>query len=346
MREGQGKAHMKTVLLTGSAGFIGFHTARRLLERGDAVVGLDNLNAYYDPRLKAARLALLENHPAYRHARLDLTDRAGVLALFDETKPQGVINLAAQAGVRYSLEQPATYVDSNVVGFLNILEGCRATSPAHLVFASTSSVFGANAKLPFSVRDGANHPLTLYAATKLANESMAHSYAHLFGIPCTGLRFFTVYGPWGRPDMALFKFTKAILAGEAIEVFGEGRMQRDFTYVDDIVSGVVAALDNIPGPDPAWDATAPNPSTSGVAPWRILNLGASVRVELMTYIRLLEEKLGRKAEINLLPMQPGDVRSTEADVSDTRQALGYAPSTPVEVGVGRFVDWYMDYYQP
>jgi UDP-glucuronate 4-epimerase len=231
-----------------------------------------------------------------------------------------------------------------VVGFLNILEGCRATQPKHLVFASTSSVFGANGKLPFSVRDGANHPITLYAATKLANEAMAHSYAHLFGFPCTGLRFFTVYGPWGRPDMALFKFTEAILAGEPIEVFGEGRMQRDFTFVDDIVDGVVAALDRPAAADAAWDPQAPNPSTSGVAPWRILNLGASSRVELMAYIRLLEAKLGRKAEINLLPMQPGDVRATEADVSDTRTALGYAPKTPVEEGVGRFVDWYLSYY--
>jgi UDP-glucuronate 4-epimerase len=316
----------------------------RLLARGDQVVGLDNLNPYYDPKLKAARLAQLEAQPGYRHARLDLTDRPGVTALFEETRPDGVINLAAQAGVRYSLEQPATYVDSNVVGFLNILEGCRATAPKHLVFASTSSVFGANGKLPFSVRDGANHPITLYAATKLANEAMAHSYAHLFGFPCTGLRFFTVYGPWGRPDMALFKFTKAILAGEPIEVFGEGRMQRDFTFVDDIAEGVIAALDRPAAIDPDWDPLAPGPASSGVAPWRILNLGNSSRVELMTYIRLLEAKLGRKAEIKLLPMQPGDVRATEADISDTRAALGYAPKTPVEEGVGRFVDWYLSYY--
>jgi UDP-glucuronate 4-epimerase len=336
---------MRTVLVTGSAGFIGFHVARRLLERGDAVVGLDNLNAYYDPQLKAARLALLEQHPAYRHARLDLADRAGVTALVAETKPSGVINLAAQAGVRYSLEQPAAYVDANVVGFLNILEACRAQPPEHLVFASTSSVFGANGKLPFSVRQPATHPLTLYAATKLANEAMAHAYAHLFAIPCTGLRFFTVYGPWGRPDMALFKFTKAILAGEPIPVFGEGRMQRDFTYVDDIVDGVIAALDRPARVDPAWDAQAPSPATSGVAPWRVLNLGASARVELMTYIRLLEDKLGRKAQLDLLPMQPGDVRATEADVADTRAALDYAPSTPVEVGVSRFVDWYREYYR-
>ena len=335
---------MATILVTGSAGFIGFHTARRLLARGDTVVGLDNLNAYYEPALKAARLAQLEAEPGFRLAKLDLADRAGVAALFDEVRPDGVINLAAQAGVRYSLEQPATYVDSNVVGFLNILEGCRATQPKHLVFASTSSVFGANGKLPFSVHDGASHPLTLYAATKLANESMAHSYAHLFGVPCTGLRFFTVYGPWGRPDMALFKFTKAILAGEPIDVYGEGRMQRDFTYVDDIVDGITAALDRPAVVDPAWSPEAPDPSTSGVAPWRIFNLGAASRVELMTYIRLLEAKLGRAAQINLLPMQPGDVRFTEADISDTRAALGYAPGTPVDEGVSRFVDWYLDYY--
>src|SRR3569833_2015343 len=246
------------ILVTGSAGFIGFHLSQRLLARGDEVVGLDDLNAYYDPALKAARLAILERHPAYRHARLDLADRPGVAALFASFRPEAVVNLAAQAGVRYSLESPATYVDANVVGFLNILEGCRATQPKHLVFASTSSVYGANGKLPFNVRDGANHPITLYAATKLANEAMAHSYAHLFGIPATGFRFFTVYGPWGRPDMALFKFTQAILAGEPIDVFGEGRMQRDFTYVDDIVDGVVAVLDHPPVPDPAWDPAAPD----------------------------------------------------------------------------------------
>lgn len=335
---------MASYVVTGAAGFIGFHTSLRLLARGDRVVGLDNLNPYYDPALKAARLAQLERHPNYRQATMDLEDSGGVAALFAEERPDGVVNLAAQAGVRYSLESPRTYVDSNVVGFLSILEACRAAQPKHLVFASTSSVFGANGKLPFKVTDGANHPLTLYAATKLANESMSHAYAHLFGIPCTGLRFFTVYGPWGRPDMALFKFTKAILDGQPIDVYGEGKMQRDFTFVDDIVDGVVAALDNPPAPDPAWDATDPNPATSGVAPWRILNLGNSSRVELMTYIRLLEQKLGRKAELNLMPMQPGDVRSTEADVSETRAAIGYEPKTPVEVGVGRFVDWYLDNY--
>ena len=333
------------ILVTGSAGFIGFHLSQRLLARGDQVVGLDDLNSYYDPALKAARLALLEADPAYRHARLDLADRDGVAALFAEAKPTAVVNLAAQAGVRYSLESPRTYVDSNVVGFLNILEGCRATRPKHLVFASTSSVYGANGKLPFSVHDGANHPITLYAATKLANEVMAHSYAHLFGIPSTGFRFFTVYGPWGRPDMALFKFTEAILAGRPIDVYGEGRMQRDLTYVADIVDGLVAAIDRPAEVNPAWDPLNPDPATSGVAPWRVLNLGNSQRVELMHYIEVLEEKLGRKAMLNLMPMQPGDVARTEADVEETRAALDYAPSTPIEVGIGAFVDWYLDYYR-
>ena len=333
------------ILVTGSAGFIGFHLSRRLLERGEAVVGLDNLNAYYDPQLKAARLAILEGHPGYRHAALDLADRDGVTALFAETRPTAVVNLTAQAGVRYSLEKPEAYVDSNVVGFLNILEGCRAVQPAHLLYASTSSVYGANGKLPFNVHDHAVHPITLYAATKLANEAMAHSYAHLFGIPCTGFRFFTVYGPWGRPDMALFKFTDAILSGRPIDVYGEGRMQRDFTYVDDIVDGLVAALDRPPSPDPDWNPQSPDPATSGVAPWRILNLGASRRVELMRYIEVLEEKLGTKAQLNLMPMQAGDVARTEADTEETRKVLDYQPSTSIEEGVGRFVDWYRDYYK-
>ncbi len=333
-----------TILVTGSAGFIGFHLSRRLLSLGLQVVGLDNLNAYYDPALKAARLAILEAEPGYRHARLDLADRDGVAALFAEHRPQAVVNLAAQAGVRYSLESPSTYVDSNVVGFLNILEGCRATAPRHLVFASTSSVYCNHANLPFNVHDAATHPITLYAASKLANEAMAHAYAHLFGIPATGFRFFTVYGPWGRPDMALFKFTEAMLKGQPIDVYGEGRMQRDFTYVEDIVDGLVAAIDRPPAPNPAWDSTRPDPATSS-APWRVLNLGAGRRVELMTYIRVLEAKLGVEAKLNLMPMQAGDVASTEADTAETRAVLDYAPSTPVEVGVGRFVDWYRAYYQ-
>lgn len=334
-----------SVLLTGSAGFIGFHVAQRLLDRGQEVVGVDNLNPYYDPQLKAARLAILEKRPGYRHAKLDLADRDGVAALFSETRPTEVINLAAQAGVRYSLERPDAYVDSNIVGFLNILEGCRAVQPRHLVYASTSSVYGANGALPFNVHDGAAHPITLYAASKLANESMAHAYAHLFGVPATGFRFFTVYGPWGRPDMALFKFTDAILAGRPIDVYGEGRMQRDFTYVDDIVEGVLAGLDRPAAVNPAWDPQKPDPATSGVAPWRVLNLGAGRRVELMRYIEVLEDKLGKKAALNLMPMQAGDVARTEADVEETRATLGYAPETPVEVGVGRFVDWYLEYYR-
>jgi len=332
-----------TILVTGSAGFIGFHLSRRLLDRGEEVVGLDSLNAYYDPKLKASRLAILEGHKGYRHATLDLADREGVPALFAEVKPTAVVNLAAQAGVRYSLESPQTYVDSNVVGFLNILEGCRAVQPRHLVYASTSSIYGNHANLPFNVHDAATHPITLYSASKLANEAMAHAYAHLFGIPATGFRFFTVYGPWGRPDMALFKFTDAILKGQPIDVYGEGKMQRDFTYVDDIVDGLVAALDRPPAPNPAWDAENPDPATSA-APWRILNLGASRRVELMRYVEVLEEKLGRKATINFLPMQAGDVARTEADTEETRAVLDYAPSTSIETGVGRFVDWYREYY--
>jgi len=332
------------MLVTGSAGFIGYHVAQILLARGDTVVGIDNLNSYYDPALKSARLARLEANPLYRHARIDLEDAAAVMALFAETRPQGVVNLAAQAGVRYSLEQPGAYVQSNVVGFLSVIEACRAFPPAHTVYASTSSVYGANRKLPFSVHDGANHPITLYAATKLANEAMAHSYAYLFGLPMTGLRFFTVYGPWGRPDMALFKFTKAILAGEPIEVFGEGKMQRDFTFIDDIAAGVVAALDTPATLDPEWDAQAPDPASSGVAPWRVLNIGNSQRVELMRYIEVLEQALGIKADIRLLPMQNGDVQRTEADISDTRRLLGYEPTVSVEEGVGRFVEWYRGYY--
>lgn len=333
------------VLVTGSAGFIGFHTTLRLLERGETVVGIDNLNSYYDPALKQARLEQLLVHPSYRHHTLDLADASGVAAVFAEHHPKRIVHLGAQAGVRYSLEAPGTYVSSNVTGFLSIIEGARAAGCEHLVYASTSSAYGANGKLPFAPSDGANHPLTLYAATKIANEAMAHSYAHLFGIPLTGLRFFTVYGPWGRPDMALFKFTRAILKDEPIDVYGEGRMSRDFTYVDDIVTGIVAALDQPATVNPAWDATAPDPSTSGVAPWRILNLGAGQPVPLMRYIEVLEEKLGRKAKLNLMPMQEGDVVNTEADVSATLAAIGYAPSTPVEEGVGRFVDWYCNFYR-
>lgn len=333
------------VLVTGSAGFIGFHTAQRLLHRGETVVGLDNLNNYYDPALKQARLDQLLAHPNYRHHTLDLTDRAGMAQMFSTEQPARIVHLAAQAGVRYSLEAPQTYVDSNVDGFLSVLEGARATGCQHLVFASTSSAYGANGKLPFAVSDSAHHPLTLYAATKLANEAMAHAYAHLFAIPMTGLRFFTVYGPWGRPDMALFKFTRSILQDQPIDVFGEGQMSRDFTYIDDIVTGVIAALDQTAVIDTDWDASQPAPATSGVAPWRILNLGAGQPVPLMRYIEVLEQKLGRKARLNLLPMQDGDVAHTGADVRATLDTIAYAPSTPVEEGVGHFVDWYCNFYR-
>jgi UDP-glucuronate 4-epimerase len=332
------------ILVTGSAGFIGFHVANALLDRGESVVGVDNISPYYDPGLKLARLAQLESRKGYQHHRLDLADREAAAEVFRSIHPSGVVHLAAQPGVRYSLEHPEAYVDSNLVGFLSVLEGCRATLPAHLVFASTSSAYGANGALPFSPHQAANHPLTLYAATKLANESMAHAYAHLFGLPCTGLRFFTVYGPWTRPDMALYRFADAIVAGRPIDVFGQGRMQRDFTYVDDIVSGIIAALDRPATVNPDWRPEAPDPATSGVAPWRILNVGAGTRVELMTYIETLAEALGRPAHLNLMPMQPGDIARTEADITDTTSALGYAPTTPVEVGVRRFADWYCDYH--
>ncbi|HEY0599426.1 NAD-dependent epimerase/dehydratase family protein [Brevundimonas sp.] len=332
------------VLVTGSAGFIGFHTARRLLARGETVVGVDNLNSYYDPALKQARLEGLLAQPGYVHHTLDLADRPGMAALFARHAPRRIVHLGAQAGVRYSLEHPESYIDSNVVGFLTILEGARAVQAEHLVFASTSSAFGANGALPFSVKQGVAHPLTVYAATKIANEAMAHSYSHLFGFPSTGLRFFTVYGPWGRPDMALFKFTRAILEGRPIDVYGHGEMERDFTYIDDIVGGVVAALDTPAQVDPTWDALRPDPSTSGVAPWRILNLGAGRREPLMRYIRVLEEALDRKAELNMMPVQDGDVARTEADITETQAALGYSQSTPIDVGVRRFVDWYRDFY--
>ncbi len=332
------------ILVTGSAGFIGFHVVQALLDRGEVVAGLDCISPYYDPRLKLARLSRLEARSGYRHFRVDLSDRAATAEVFRTVRPTGVVHLAAQPGVRYSLEHPEAYVDSNIVGFLSILEGCRATSPAHLVFASTSSAYGANGALPFSPHHPANHPLTLYAATKLANESMAHAYAHLFGIPCTGLRFFTVYGPWTRPDMALYRFADAIVAGHPVDVYGQGRMQRDFTYVDDIVRGVIAALDRPAQPDPDWRPESPDPATSGVAPWRILNIGAGTRVELMTYIEVLGQALERPVKLNLLPMQAGDIARTEADITDTASALGYAPTTPVEIGVRKFADWYCEYH--
>ena len=332
------------LLLTGAAGFIGFHTARRLLERGDEVVGLDNLNDYYDPALKEARLAILREYPRFTFVKLDLADRAGMEALFAREGFQRVVHLAAQAGVRYSLTNPHVYVDSNVTGTLHVLEGCRHNKVEHLVFASTSSVYGANTKMPFSVHDPADHPLSFYAATKKANEMMAHTYAYLYGLPVTGLRFFTVYGPWGRPDMALFLFTRNILAGKPIDVFNYGNHKRDFTYVDDIVGGVVAALDHPAKPNADWDSNAPDPATSA-APFRLYNIGNNRAVELRRYISVLEDCLGRKAEMNLLPLQTGDVPDTWADAEDLVRDVGYRPDTPVEVGVKRFVEWYLEYYK-
>ena len=332
------------VLVTGTAGFIGSHLAQRLLERGDEVVGIDNLNDYYDVTLKQARLARFSDHPRYTHITADLADRAAIDAAFATHKPQRVVNLAAQAGVRYAAQNPHVYVSSNVTGFLHVLEGCRHHGVEHLVFASTSSVYGADTAMPFSEHQGTDHPLTLYAASKKANEAMAHSYAHLYGIPCTGLRFFTVYGPWGRPDMALFLFTRAILAGEPIKVFNHGKHKRSFTYVDDIVEGVIRSLDRPPGTDPAWRGDAPDPASSGVAPYRIYNIGNEQPVELLRYIEVLEQCLGRKAQMELLPLQPGDVPDTEADVSELIAATGYRPVVSVEQGVANFVAWYQSYY--
>ena len=332
------------ILVTGAAGFIGYHVTKRLLERGDAVVGIDNLNPYYDPKLKEARLQQFRDFDRFEFVRLDVADRAEMASLFRQRRPQRVIHLAAQAGVRYSVENPHAYVDSNVTGFLNVLEGCRHNDVEHLVYASTSSVYGANTKQPFSEHQNADHPVSLYGATKKANEMMAHSYAHLYRLPVTGLRFFTVYGPWGRPDMALFKFTRGILAGEPIPVFNEGRMIRDFTYIDDVAEGVVRILDRVAGPDPKWDGDHPDPATSN-APYRIYNIGNNRPVELMTYISVLEHALGRKAKLDLLPMQAGDVPSTMADVSDLERATGFRPRTSVEEGIAQFVRWYRQYYR-
>ena len=331
------------VLLTGAAGFIGFHTARQLLERGYEVVGLDSLNDYYDVTLKQARLAQLSGHGSFRFVRLDLADAGAVLELFARERFARVVHLAAQAGVRHSLKDPGAYLRSNVSGTLSVLEGCRHHGVGHLVYASTSSVYGANTDMPFSVHRGADHPLSLYAASKRANELMAHSYSALFGLPTTGLRFFTVYGPWGRPDMALFLFTRNILEGRPIDVFNNGRHQRDFTYVDDIAAGVVRVAERPAQPDPNWDSAAPDPATSS-APWRLYNIGNHQPVQLMRYIELIEECLGRKALKNFLPLQPGDVPETCADIADLAADVGYRPLTPVEVGVPRFVDWFCEYY--
>ena len=331
------------ILLTGAAGFIGFHTARILLGRGDEVVGLDNLNDYYEVSLKEARLAQLKQHPNFRFVKMDLADREGIAALFKQEKFQRVINLAAQAGVRYSIQNPLAYIDSNVVGFANILEGCRHNGVEHLVYASTSSVYGANTRMPFAVTQNVDHPLSFYAATKKANELMAHTYAHLYRLPVTGLRFFTVYGPWGRPDMALFLFTKNILAGKPIDVFNYGNHRRDFTYVADIANGVVRSIDRVAQPNPEWDSNSPDPSSSN-APYRLYNIGNNRPVEMMKYIQTLEQCLGKKAELNLLPLQVGDVPDTFADVEALVRDVGYKPATPVEVGIKNFVDWYLSYY--
>ncbi|HEY9874067.1 MAG TPA: NAD-dependent epimerase [Candidatus Obscuribacterales bacterium] len=335
---------MVKVLVTGVAGFIGFNLSQRLLARGDEVIGLDNINDYYDVTLKKDRLAQLEGKSGFSFHKLELADREGIAQLFTTQSFDVVVNLAAQAGVRYSLKNPHAYIDSNIVGFTNILEGCRHSGVKHLVFASSSSVYGANTKMPFSVHDNVDHPVSLYAASKKANELMAHTYSHLYNLPTTGLRFFTVYGPWGRPDMALFLFTKAILAGQPIDVFNYGKMRRDFTYIDDIVEGVVRVIDKIPEPNPTWSGDVPDPGTSK-APYKIYNIGNNQPVELMHFIETLENCLGRKAEKNMLPIQLGDVPETYANVDDLIRDVGFKPNTPIEVGIERFVAWYRSYYK-
>ncbi|MDZ4716515.1 MAG: NAD-dependent epimerase [Cytophagales bacterium] len=331
-------------LVTGAAGFIGFHLSLNLLEAGEAVVGLDNLNDYYDVSLKQARLSILSKHPGFSFVQLDLTDKPGLDALFGREKFATVVNLAAQAGVRYSIENPYAFLDSNLTGFLNLLEACRHAPPRHLIFASSSSVYGASKQIPFSVHGNVDHPLALYAASKKANELMAHAYSNLYKIPVTGLRFFTVYGPYGRPDMALFLFTKAILEGKPIEVFNQGRMKRDFTYVSDIVEAIVRLIPKHPQENPAWDPLHPDPATS-FAPYRIFNIGNNQPVELLRFIEILEEKLGRKAEKNLLPIQPGDVEETFADISGLEREIDFRPSTTIEDGIDKFVNWYRSFYK-
>lgn len=332
------------ILVTGAAGFIGAALSIRLLERGDEIIGLDNLNDYYDVSLKEARLARLYGHPRFRFLRVDVADRAAMEHVFATEQPERVMHLAAQAGVRYSLTHPHAYVDANLVGFMTILEGCRHNGVEHLVYASSSSVYGANTRMPFSVHDNVDHPVSLYAATKKANELMAHSYSHLYGLPVTGLRFFTVYGPWGRPDMSLFSFTRSILAGQPIEVFNYGHHRRDFTYIDDLVEGVMRVIDAVARPNPAWSGDNPDPCTSR-APYRLYNIGNNHPVNLLRFIEVLEGCLGRVAEKKLLPLQPGDVPDTYADVKDLVDDVAYRPATPVEVGVERFVNWYREYYQ-
>ncbi len=332
------------VLITGTAGFIGHALTLRLLERGDEVIGIDNLNDYYDVALKKDRLSHLTSHPSFTDVRLNIEDNEPIAALFKEHKPQRVVNLAAQAGVRYSLENPHAYISANIVGFLNILEGCRHNDVEHLVYASSSSVYGATTCMPFSVHGNVDHPVSLYAASKKSNELMAHSYSHLFNLPTTGLRFFTVYGPWGRPDMALFLFTRNILAGEPIDVFNHGHHQRDFTYIDDIVEGIIRTLDKVAKPNPQWSGDAPDAATS-LAPYRLYNIGSNNPVQLMHYIETLEKCLGKKAIKNMLPMQPGDVPATYADVDDLIEDVDYKPETKIEDGIARFVKWYKGYYK-
>jgi UDP-glucuronate 4-epimerase len=332
------------ILVTGAAGFIGSALAMRLLERGDRVVGLDNLNDYYDVKLKQARLARLRACSGFEFEHADIAERERMARLFAQRRFDAVMHLAAQAGVRYSIENPSAYIDANLVGFANVIEGARRSGVGHFVFASSSSVYGANARLPFAEDDNIDHPVSLYAATKKANELMAHSYAHLYRLPCTGLRFFTVYGPWGRPDMALFKFTSGILAGEPIPVFNRGDMVRDFTYIDDIVEGVLRVIDRPAQADPEWTALAPRPSSSN-APYRIYNIGNNQPVKLMRYIAVLEQCLGRSAKLDLLPLQAGDVTETSADISRLEAAVGFKPSTPIETGIARFVEWYRAYYK-
>lgn len=335
---------MMKILVTGAAGFIGSTLSHRLLDRGDTVVGLDDLNDYYDPNLKEARLKRLQDKAGFEFVKLDIADRNAIAKLFDGSQYDVVVNLAAQAGVRYSIENPHAYIDANIVGFCNILEGCRHGGVKHLVYASSSSVYGSNTKLPFSEDDNIDHPVSLYAASKKANELMAHTYSHLYSLPTTGLRFFTVYGPWGRPDMALFLFTKAILAGEPIDVFNNGDMIRDFTYVEDIVEGVVRVIDRAPVADPNWDGNNPNPATSA-APYRVYNIGNSSPQNLMRYIEVLEENLGKTAVKNFMPMQSGDVRATQADTRRLSSDTGYKPDTTIEFGIARFVEWYREFYE-
>ena len=334
---------MKMVLVTGAAGFIGFHVCARLLRDGHQVVGVDNFSDYYDPQLKHARLRAIQDHPSFVFHKLELSDRNAVATIFRDAQPKSVINLAAQAGVRYSIKNPYPYIDSNIVGFLNVLEGCRWHGVEHLVFASSSSVYGSNTRMPFSTHDNVDHPVSLYAATKKANELMAHSYSHLYQLPCTGLRLFTVYGPWGRPDMSYFLFTRAILEGRPIDVFNGGDMQRDFTYIDDIVEGIVAVMNHIPKGDSKWNPDSPN-SDSSHAPYRIYNIGNNTPVRLMVMIEVLEKALGKKAAKNYLPMQDGDVPATYADIDDLTAAVGFKPRTSIEEGLPQFVKWYRSYY--